>query len=348
MNEVIVCKPSPVKRLSITRAPLRELLNFLTYQKHSDLLTERARRQPVPSLEEIPTTVKELKNVLGAEKCDKNEKLFFDCQTSVNHAAILLHNEGAQFWIHYFKCGIGLVNLSFFNHLVSAEGSLLNEARNVTHSHEYQWFTHDLKPRFFTGKNSVTDVSRLGDYFIEHVNPTLVCLYSIYYESWQIKEPYKFISGSLERLTEILMWARFVCEGLKREREPSGGMWVSPHLTITCGNLRNKPTVEHSTETIINAVGSLAISENSPYTVLHKKFGRHDEYCSNEWMRKNKHYIFLNLEQSCKDIPVREKIAARFKLVNWLRQQGLEGERVVKTWHLEMDIVNKKHGVSIK
>ena len=348
MNEVIVCKPNPVKTLSITRAPLRELLNFLIYQKYPELLTERARRQPVPVLEEIPTTVKELKYVLGAEKCDKNEKLFINCEKSENHAAVLLHNEGAQFWVHYFKCGIGLVNLSFFNHLAGAEGSLSNGARNVTHSHEYQWFTHDLKPKLFTGKNSVTDISRLGDYFIDHVNPALVCPYSIYYESRQIREPYKFISGSLDRLTEILMWARFVCEGLKREREPDGRMWVSPHLTITCGNLRYKPTVEHSIETFINAVGKLAVRDNSPYTVLHKNFERRSEYCSDDWMRKNKRHIFLNLEQNCKDIPVREKIAARFKLVNWLRQQGLEGEQVIKTWHLETGIVNKEHAINVK
>lgn len=111
MSEAIVCKLSPIKTLTITRSPLRELLNFLVYRQHP-VLNERARRQPIPALEKIPATVRELKNVLKAEKCDKNEKLFIDCENR-DHTAILLHNEGVQFWIHYFSCGIGLVNLGY-------------------------------------------------------------------------------------------------------------------------------------------------------------------------------------------------------------------------------------------
>ena len=126
MNDAIVCKLSPVKILTVSAAPLRELLNFLIYGQHPELLSERARRQPALSRAEIPSTVKQLKDVLKAEKCDKNGKLIFDCADNENHAAVLLDNHGAQFWIHYFACGIGLVNLSFFNRLAGAEGSLLN------------------------------------------------------------------------------------------------------------------------------------------------------------------------------------------------------------------------------
>jgi len=124
MNEAIVCQSSPVKILAVTAAPLRDLLNFLIYGRHPELLNERARSQPATTLEKIPATVKELKNILKAERCDKNGKFFFDCAASENHAAVLLHNQGAQFWIHYFRCGIGLVSLSFFSHLANAEGFL--------------------------------------------------------------------------------------------------------------------------------------------------------------------------------------------------------------------------------
>jgi len=113
MNDSIVCKPSPVKILTVSAAPLRELLNFFIYGQYPELLNERARRQPALSRAEIPSTVKQLKDVLKAEECDKNGKLFFDCADNENHAAFLLHNQGAQFWIHYFRCGIGLVSLSF-------------------------------------------------------------------------------------------------------------------------------------------------------------------------------------------------------------------------------------------
>ncbi len=71
---------------------------------------------------------------------------------------------------------------------------------------------------FFGGEVDEIRIQRLGDYFVEKVNPALVNPYSIYSESPQIKEPYKFASGSLERLTEVLTWARFVCEGLKIKR----------------------------------------------------------------------------------------------------------------------------------
>ncbi len=335
MKDAIVCRLSPVKTLTVSAAPLRELLNFLIYGRHAELLTERARRQPSLSWEKIPLTIKELGIVLKAESRAKNGKLFFDCAPSEHHIAVLLDNYGAQFWIHYFRCGIGLVNLSFFSHLATAEGSLTNQTRHVTHGLEYQWFTHDLSENFFGSEIARKKIKRLGDYFIEKVNPTLVNSYSIYFESLKSKEPYKFVSGSLERLTEVLTWTRFVCEGLKRQSDPNGKTYVSPHLTINCGNLKDAPTFEHSTETLINAVGALAVKENAPYTVLQREgYGRRGGE-SFDWARKNKHRIFLNLEQDKKEVPIREKIATRARLVSWLREQKATGESIIKTWHFE-------------
>ncbi len=335
MNENIVCKPSPAKMLAVSAAPLRELLNFLIYNQRRELLIERVRKQPVLSLPKIPLTVKELKGVLGAWRLDKNGKMFFRCNESDHHLAILLHNNGAQFWIHYFHCGIGLVSLSFFSSLASAEGSMVDQTRNVTASHEYQWFTHDLSAEFFDNTVSESKSVKLGDYFIEGVNPALVSPYCIYFEREQTREPYKFVSGSLECLKEILTWARFVCEGLKREREPNGKTWVSPHMTINCGNLKDAPTFERVTETFINQVGVLAVKENAPYTVLCEGYGRRLGGYIEDWVRENKHRIFLNLEEGKMEVPIREKIAARAHLVSWLKRQNIEGERIIKTWKLE-------------
>ncbi len=325
MNEAIVCKPSPVKTLSISRAPLVELLNFLIYSRHSELLNERARRQPSVCSEKTPLTVGELKDFLGAEKCDKNKKLLFDCERSENQAGVLLDNQGAQFWVHYFRCGIGLVSLSFFTHLVSAEGSLSNRTLNITHKNEYQWFTHDLESEIFAVEVSETLIGKLGDYFVERVNPMLISPYLIRFENPPIKEPYKFVSGSLERLKEILTWTRFVCEALKRERDPNGKVWVSPHATISCGNLKDAPAFEHSIETFMNVVGALAVNENIPYTVLQREgFGRRAAGYVEDWARRNKHRIYLNLESKNKEVPMRLKIAARALLEDWLKKQGLE------------------------
>ena len=335
MSEAIVCKPSPVRTLTITRSPLRELLNFLAYRQHPELLNERARRQPIPALEKFPATIRELKDILKAEKCDKNGKLFINCEKSKDHIAVLLHNEGVQFWVYYFSCGIGLINLSFFSHLANTEISLPYDTQNVKHSYEYQWFTHDLKPRFFEGKSSAADVSQLGDYFIERVNPTLVCPYAIYFDKRQIKELYKFISGSFEQLKQILMWTYFVCDGLKRETASGGDVRISSYITINCGNLRSKPMIEFSTEIFINAVCVLAIQENAPYTVLCEGFGRQDGGDNYEWMRKNKHRIYLNLRDEIRDTPPHKRIAARFHLLGWLKSQGVAGERIIKSWRLE-------------
>ena len=227
------------------------------------------------------------------------------------------------------------MSLSFFSRLADAEGSLTNQIHCVTHSHEFQWFTHNLSAGLFSGVISETNAKPLGNYFVERVNPTLVSPYSIYFENPRIKEPYKFVSGSLERLKEVLTWTRFVCEGLKCEREPNGKTWVSPHATINCGNLKDAPAFEHSTEIFINIVGALAVKENAPYTVLREGFGRRAGGECYDWARKNKHRLFLNLEQENKDIPVRLKIAARGQLVSWLKEQGEEGERITKMWNLE-------------
>ena len=246
MNENIICKLSPAKVLTVSAAPVRELLNFLIYNQRRELLTERARKQPELSLPKVPSDAKELKDFLKASRLDKNGKLFFDCGESDHQVAVLLHNSGAQFWIHYFRGGIGLVNLSFFSQLASAEGSLTNQTRNVTASHEYQWLTHDLSARIFDGVVSESKTVEIGDYFIEKVNPSLISPYSIYFEQIKTNEPYKFVSGSLERLQEILTWARFVCEGLKRQEEPDGKIYVSPYMTIHCSSVRDKPAFEHS------------------------------------------------------------------------------------------------------
>ncbi|NJM52167.1 MAG: hypothetical protein HC846_01515 [Blastocatellia bacterium] len=121
MNENIICKQNPANTLAVSAAPIRELLNFLIYNQRRDLLTERTRKQPVLALPNIPSNVKELKKSLNASRLDKNGKLYFDCRESNRHVAVLLHNNGAQFWIYYFDGGIGLVSLSFFSQLASAE-----------------------------------------------------------------------------------------------------------------------------------------------------------------------------------------------------------------------------------
>lgn len=185
------------------------------------------------------------------------------------------------------------------------------------------------------GGISETKIKRLGDYFVERVYPTLVNPYSIYFENAPIKEPYKFVSGSLERLREVLTWTRFVCEGIKREKDPNGRIWISLHATINCGNLKDAPSFEHSTESFINAIGALAVKGNAPYTVLREGCGRRGGGECYDWARKNKHRIFLNLEQESKDVPTRLKVVARAHLVSWLRGQGMEGERVLKAWRIE-------------
>lgn len=169
---------------------------------------------------------------------------------------------------------------------------------------------------------------------MERVNPALVSSYSIYLENPQINEPYKFVAGSLERLKEILTWTRFVCEGLKRARDPNGKTWISPHMTINCGNLKDASTFESVSETFINQLGDLAVKENSPYTVLREGYGRRAAGYTEDWARKYKHRIFLNLEQEGRGGSFRLKIAAGAHLVDWLKRQGTVGEAVLKAWKI--------------
>jgi len=72
------------------------------------------RRQPALSLLKIPTIIKEIGEILGAEKCENGRKLFFDCKKTEIHCAVLIHNIGVQFWVHYFCSEIGLVNILHF------------------------------------------------------------------------------------------------------------------------------------------------------------------------------------------------------------------------------------------
>ena len=84
----------------------------------------------------------------------------------------------------------------------------------------------------------------------------------------------------------------------------------------------------------MNAIGSLAVKENAPYTVLREGFGWRDrnEYFS--WERRNKHRIYPNLDEYNKDVPFREKIVARSHLKNWLLCKEKEGEMLIKKWNL--------------
>jgi hypothetical protein len=69
---------------------------------------------------------------------------------------------------------------------------------------------------------------------------------------------------------------------------------------------------------------------------LREGYGRRAGGESYDWARKNKHRIFLNLEQRGKDVPIRLKIAARARLVNWLAEQGCEGKRILEVWNLKL------------
>ena len=84
----------------------------------------------------------------------------------------------------------------------------------------------------------------------------------------------------------------------------------------------------------MNAVGSLAVKENAPYTVLREGFGRRDRNEYFNWECRNKHRIYLNLEEQNKDVPVREKIAARLCLSDWLKEQGVVGSRLLEVWKI--------------
>lgn len=338
MNEAIVCRPNPAKTLTLTEAVCRELRNFLIYRQHPEILNERARHQPkTMTVEKIPSDVREIGELLGAAKCERNRKLFFDVQHRENLRSVLVHNVNAQFWIHYFRCGIGLVNLSFFGYVQSAENSVPPDGtRTVADSYDFQWFAHALPAKYFRASRRKENVQNLGRYFVEKVNPTLVNPHSIFYENRLHKEPCKFVSGSLEKLKEVMTLAFLVCEQTKRSKAAEGEkIWFSPHATVYCGNLRCAPKIEHATEWFINSIGALAIKENAPYTVLDEGYGRRFGGESFDWTRKKRHYLHFNFQDDIKTAPPRLKIAARFHLVEWLKGQGAEGERVIETWKLD-------------
>ena len=338
MNEAIVCRPNPAKTLALTEAVCRELRNFLIYHQHPEILNERGQHQPNSSVvEKIPADVRGVGELLGADKCESNRKLFFEIARRENFRSVLVHNVNAQFWVYYFRCGVGLVNLSFFGYLHSAETSTPPSGiRTVADSYDFQWFAHSLPAKYFRASKRKENVKNLGKYFVEKINPTLVNPHSIFYENRRHKEPYKFVSGSLEKLKEVLTLAFLVCEQTKRSKAAEGEkIWFSQQASVVCGNLRCAPKIEHSTEWFITNVGALAIKENAPYTVLDEGYGRRVGGESFDWTRKKKHYIHLNFQDDIENAAPRVKIAARFHLVEWLKKQGAEGERIIKTWKLE-------------
>lgn len=221
----------------------------------------------------------------------------------------------------------------------SAEGSISSDGiRTVADSYDFQWFSHSLPAKYFSAvkRTRKESVKNLGRYFIERVNPTLVNPYSIFYENRMLSEPYKFISGSLEKLKEVMIYAFIVCEATKRGKAGDEKIWFSPNATVTCGNLRYAPKFEHATEWFINQVGTLAIKENAPYTVLDEGYGRRGGE-SYDWTRKKKQYLYFNFQEDIKNAAPRTKIAARFHLVEWLKNQGAESERIIKDWKLEIN-----------
>lgn len=335
MQEAIISLPTPAKKLIITEAPCRELCNFLIYQNNPEILNERARRQPILRLTKLPVNVREVGQILGAEKCKKGRKLYFDCADSANKRGILIHNFNAQFWVHFFRCGIGLVNVSCFSQLASAEGSVLpTMIRTVAGSYEYQWFTHDLTEKYFQQDKPEIFIGKLAKYFVERVNPNLISPYSIHSADKQIKEQYKFVQGSLENLKEILQQSIIVCEAIKREKDANGKCYVSPYLTVTCGSLRQPPSLEYSSEPFLNQVGALALKENVPFSVLTENHFRRVENSNPDLFRKNKYHLYLNFQKEIQNLPPREKIAAKYQLTAWLKRQGDNGMRIINYWKL--------------
>lgn len=94
--------------------------------------------------------------------------------------------------------------------------------------------------------------------------------------------PAKTLAVSAASLRELL---NFLIYNLRRE------------LLIHCGVVKDYPVFEHSSEVFMNAVGSLAVKENAAYTVLREGFGRRDRSEFFNWERRNKHRIYLNLEE---------------------------------------------------
>lgn len=335
MKDAIVSPPTPAKKLIITEAPCRELCHFLIYRQNPEILNEWARRQPTLQLAKLSANVQDVGRILGAEKCEKGRKLYLDCTDSENQRSILIHNFNAQFWVHYFRYGIGLVSVSCFNQLASAKGSVLpTMTRIVSDSYEYQWFTHDLEVKYFQKGKPEIFIGKLAKYFLEEVNPNLISPYSIYSEDKQITEQYKFVQGSLENLKEILKQAIIVCEALKREKDTNGKCYVSPYLTVSCGSLRHLPSLKYLSEPFLNQIGALALKENTPFSVLTENHFRRVENSNPDLIRKNKYHLYLNFQETIQDSTPREKIVAKFKLVTWLKRQGDDGMRIISNWKL--------------
>lgn len=336
-NSGIVSYRSPVRYLSVTAAPLRELLNFLVYRQDSELLNEEARRQPVLSLRDLPKSISELAKILGAEKCEKGRKLYFDCGKTEVLRAVLVHNIDAQFWVYYFRCGIGLVDVSHFSRLLSGKVNFLpSGVWEVTDSYEYQWFSHNLADCHFESGKSKSGVKRLGKYFVDCVNPNLVSPYSIRVEEKITDERYKFVTGSLEQFKMIVKSALVVCESIKQRRFPDEKSWVSPYLTLVCGNLKSLPSLIHSNEPFVTHVCQLAIRENVPYTVLGGSNYWRTGNNQFDWVKREKHHLYLNFQEEITALLPREKIEARSFLVGWLKKQGSSGEGIIKYWKLDI------------
>lgn len=136
-------------------------------------------------------------------------------------------------------------------------------------------------------------------------------------------------------MKEILKQAIIVCEAIKRQKDPNGKSWVSPYLTVTCGSFGNLPRIEHLNEPFLNQIGALAIKKNAPFTVLKESNFRRVQTIFSDWMRKNNYRIYLNFENEMKAVTPREKIVAKFHLVNWLKSQGADGDWVIKYWRLD-------------
>ncbi len=246
----------------------------------------------------LPTNVREIGIVLRTKKCEKGRKLYFDYADIQNHRGILIHNFNAQFWVHYFRSGIGLVSVTCFSQPASAEGSVLpSKCRTIDGSYEYQWFTHDLTKRYFQKVKAELYLNKLSKYFVQQVNTKLVSPYSFFSEEKKIKEPYKFVRGSLECLRDILKLAFLVFEGIKQKTDSSekfrfnSSMTVekfrfNSSMTFTCGNLRNDP-------------------------------------------------FYLDFRNEIGEATPREKVAAKFHLINWLNKQRYKGEWITKTLKLD-------------
>lgn len=335
MNDSIKCRLIPAKTLALTNVVCHELCNFLIYQNNPEILNERARRQPLIALPKLPKSVQEVGKLLRAEKCEKGRKLYFDCTDTENHRSILIHNYDAQFWVHYFRGGIGLVSVTCFSQLASAEGSVLPfKSRTIDASYEYQWFTHNLPSKYFQAGKPNIYLNKLAKYFVEKVNPSLISSYTILWEVKKINERYKFVQGSLERLKEVLKTAFLVNEGIQRTKNTFEPRRQNNSVVVICGTIRDYPVLEHHSEWFINAVGKLVLQENSPYTVLSESYYRRTESIFSDWLRSNKYRIYLDFRTEVQDAKPREKIVARSQLVKWLKEQGKEGEGLVDYYNL--------------